>query len=267
MCLYPSRWNKFRRQAFRFVKTVANFDPSTQAVIEGGRSGRFPGRGFDRGGGRGRGHYFSQEDRGGRGRGMEGRGFGEGRGYSHVRPGFDRGHYGPEGNGIQGRGAQANNRGFPLPPPMLDFQSSGGSYAALASQPPPPAPIKLEMPPTIEPIQQEVVVPPEPEPPTPPPSPVPETKSPSPPPSPPRSPAPEPAPPSGFHLLLIHKRKVLRAQIQKLETLPIGADAFKDDLTKLIADLEKSKQESEQKRKEEQEEEDDLYAELEDGVA
>lgn len=35
MCLYPSRWNKFRRQAFRFVKTVANFDPSTQAVIEG----------------------------------------------------------------------------------------------------------------------------------------------------------------------------------------------------------------------------------------
>lgn len=65
------------------------------------------------------------------------------------------------------------------------------------------------------------------------------------------------------HLSLIHKRKVLRAQIEKLEKLPIGADAFKDDLAKLIADLEKSKEESEKKRREEAEEEDDLYAELE----
>lgn len=36
MCLYPSRWTKFQQQAFRFVKTVANLNPSTQTVIEEG---------------------------------------------------------------------------------------------------------------------------------------------------------------------------------------------------------------------------------------
>lgn len=64
------------------------------------------------------------------------------------------------------------------------------------------------------------------------------------------------------HLLLIRKRKILRAQIEKLETLPIGADAFKTDLDKLIAELAKSKEESDKKKKKEADEEDDLYAEF-----
>jgi hypothetical protein len=78
--------------------------------------------------------------------------------------------------------------------------------------------------------------------------------------TPPRSPPPEPSPPSALvvalsrlveaesqmdyafakHLQLIRKRKLLRAEIDRLEKLPVGADAFKDDLDKFIADLEES---------------------------
>ena len=64
------------------------------------------------------------------------------------------------------------------------------------------------------------------------------------------------------HLQLIRKRKLIRVQIEKLETLPIGADSFKDDLDKLISDLAKSEEETARRRKQEVEEEDDLYAEL-----
>ena len=48
---------------------------------------------------------------------------------------------------------------------------------------------------------------------------------------------------------LIQKRKVLRAQIDKLEVLPIGADAFQEDLDKLIVELEKSRKENEKEQK------------------
>jgi hypothetical protein len=37
------------------------------------------------------------------------------------------------------------------------------------------------------------------------------------------------------HLLLIRKHKSLRSQIEKLEQLPVGAEAFQDDLNQWIA--------------------------------
>lgn len=51
------------------------------------------------------------------------------------------------------------------------------------------------------------------------------------------------------HMQLIQKRKVLRAQIDKLEVLPIGADAFQEDLDKLIVELEKSRRANEKEQK------------------
>jgi hypothetical protein len=71
------------------------------------------------------------------------------------------------------------------------------------------------------------------------------------------SPPPEPLPPSNFivclvrwmesesqldftyakHLLLIRKQKLLRSQIEKLEQLPVGAEAFQEDLNRWIANL------------------------------
>ena len=73
--------------------------------------------------------------------------------------------------------------------------------------------------------------------------------------------APAPAPPSALivafarmveaesqldyayakHAQIIRKRKILRAQIEKLEKLPVGYDTFKKDLEKLISDLTSSK--------------------------
>ena len=39
------------------------------------------------------------------------------------------------------------------------------------------------------------------------------------------------------HLLLIRKQKLLRSQIETLEQLPVGAEAFDDDLKKWITNL------------------------------
>lgn len=260
-----------------FRESSSDFNSFPSSNSRGGRGGRFPARGFDRGGNRGRGRHFAQDDRGGRGRGFDGRGYGDSR-----MGGYGRGNYGPEGRGFQGRGFAAGNRNVvPLPPPQPEWQSSAESYvsyAALATQPPPTI-TKLEDTgtPAMSSSEQEIAKSP-----TPPPPPPPVVKSPSPPPPPP-SPPPEPVPPSSFlvslvrlveaesqldyvlakHLQLVRKRKLLRAQIEKLESLPIGADAFKEDLDKLIADLAQSEEETARRRKQEAEEDDDdLYAEL-----
>jgi len=231
----------------------------------GGRNIGGRGRGFGRGRGRGRGNHY--EGRGG-GNYDGGRGFGRG-----GRGG--RGSFGPEGRGFQKMPATSGFSSGPpghIPPPPLpsaDWQSSGGSYAALAASDGPVVEVMtgLEGVPSSLPTEgsesevaaintnhenESAAKPPMVRMPTPPPQ------------RPPPSPPPEPAPPSAFtvdlarmvdaeaqldyayakHAQIIRKTKILRREIETLEKLPVGYDAFKEDLEKLISDLEKSKAEN-----------------------
>jgi len=233
----------------------------------GGRSIAGRGRGFGRGRGRGRGNHYGSEGRGN----YDGRGFGRG-----GRGG--RGSFGSDGRGFH---KSSSHSGFssgppvqshlpvpPLPLPSTDWQSSGGSYAALAASDVPAVESKITpegMPSSLPPEgsesnktatntkhENESGSPTKP--------PIIRMPTPPPPRRPP-SPPPEAAPPSAFtvalgrmidaeaqldyacakHAQIVRKTKILRKEIETLEKLPVGYDAFKDDLEKLISDLEKSK--------------------------
>ena len=44
------------------------------------------------------------------------------------------------------------------------------------------------------------------------------------------------------HRQLMRQREILRVQTETLRDLPVGVDAFKEDLEKLIAEMEKSQE-------------------------
>ena len=195
------------------------------------------------------------DGRGGFGGRFDGRGFGRGRGR------FDRGGRVPlhhrQRPPDSGQGSWGNYR---INQNSGDHEVRASSYASLAADG--PDPFRGNDDPRV---QEEH--PPEPRPATPDPE-VPKEADVVPP-----SPPPEPTEPSAFtvaltrmvdlesqldfvyakHLQLIRQTELLTAQIDTLRDLPVGREAFQEDLDKLVAAHESARKEAEEQKKEQEE--------------